>query len=464
GRARHDEWPPPQPQPHPRRPLSPHAAELGLPPGKRRPPPATAEPDAPAPRGGDWGRPQGPAGGGDGGDGGRRPSPIPSRLLSEQEWGQYDRTAAHALRGGGWDVGKETAVTDAAPRPGSGPRQGTGPAPGPGAQGWAAAESPRRRGPPSPLPGGAEDPSPRTRPASWGQPPPQLQYQHQQGQGQHQQLHGQEQGQAQGQGQMPPPRRHEHAQQFQEWARDHPPGSSGGGRGRTGRGEGPGWHSAAHGQPGRLGPGPGGGGRYAGGRAGGRTSGRTGGDGGWAGPADAGPALGLEAGHGVRELGPGPAARANAPGATALRAGARSLPAAAAAAGRGGAAAPARGRGGGAANGTHHAAAQPPAAAPAQGPAAAVVAPCAAAASAAAAAAAIEPAGEAAEEWWYVDPSGRTQGPCSIRQFRSWIKYLAQDESYKEEYNEFRTCAVWRQGAEAAGGRTTLAQLLMLLQ
>ncbi|GIL63902.1 hypothetical protein Vafri_17914 [Volvox africanus] len=87
---------------------------------------------------------------------------------------------------------------------------------------------------------------------------------------------------------------------------------------------------------------------------------------------------------------------------------------------------------------------------------------------------------EAAMVWFYKDPMGQKQGPCCIRQFRSWVKYLGQNADFRDEYEKFRTCSVWRDpkdqhqregdpdGVSAAGsregfsaaGRTTLWDLL----
>ncbi|KAG2489458.1 hypothetical protein HYH03_012094 [Edaphochlamys debaryana] len=67
---------------------------------------------------------------------------------------------------------------------------------------------------------------------------------------------------------------------------------------------------------------------------------------------------------------------------------------------------------------------------------------------------------EAAEVWWYQDPMGQTQGPCSIRQFRSWLVFLTQDEQYGEELAKFLACAVWQRGEPEVGRGGTLKQLL----
>ncbi|GIM16771.1 hypothetical protein Vretimale_19361 [Volvox reticuliferus] len=51
---------------------------------------------------------------------------------------------------------------------------------------------------------------------------------------------------------------------------------------------------------------------------------------------------------------------------------------------------------------------------------------------------------EAAMVWFYIDPMGQKQGPCSIQQFRSWLKYLGQNAAFQDDYEKFRTCSVWK--------------------
>lgn len=80
---------------------------------------------------------------------------------------------------------------------------------------------------------------------------------------------------------------------------------------------------------------------------------------------------------------------------------------------------------------------------------------------------------EAADVWMYIDPSGRQQGPCSILQFRIWLRNLVKDENLPGEYEKFLSCAVWRQlpsgndwlaGENSSGSlRTTVSELLRKL-
>ncbi|KXZ41289.1 hypothetical protein GPECTOR_576g627 [Gonium pectorale] len=64
---------------------------------------------------------------------------------------------------------------------------------------------------------------------------------------------------------------------------------------------------------------------------------------------------------------------------------------------------------------------------------------------------------EDAVVWYYIDPHGQQQGPCSISQFRSWLKYLAENPDMRSEYDKFRVCTVWQAGD--AGRRMTLMEL-----
>lgn len=48
--------------------------------------------------------------------------------------------------------------------------------------------------------------------------------------------------------------------------------------------------------------------------------------------------------------------------------------------------------------------------------------------------------------WYYVDPQGSKQGPCTIEQFRGWLKTLAEDPQYKEEHKQFMSVNVWKEG------------------
>eukprot|EP00210_Caulerpa_lentillifera_P003115 g2977.t1 len=58
--------------------------------------------------------------------------------------------------------------------------------------------------------------------------------------------------------------------------------------------------------------------------------------------------------------------------------------------------------------------------------------------------------------WFYVDPRGNTQGPCTIQQFRSWLKTLAEDPQYVDEHQQFRGVSVWREGMHERYSMTEL--------
>lgn len=61
------------------------------------------------------------------------------------------------------------------------------------------------------------------------------------------------------------------------------------------------------------------------------------------------------------------------------------------------------------------------------------------------------------QSWYYVDPQAKTQGPCTIRQFRGWLDYLKKEPQYVKEYNQFVSVQVWRDGMKV---RMPLLQLL----
>ena len=50
--------------------------------------------------------------------------------------------------------------------------------------------------------------------------------------------------------------------------------------------------------------------------------------------------------------------------------------------------------------------------------------------------------------WFYVDPQGNTQGPCTIAQFRSWLRTLADDPQFADEHKQFMSVDVWKEGAQ----------------
>lgn len=39
---------------------------------------------------------------------------------------------------------------------------------------------------------------------------------------------------------------------------------------------------------------------------------------------------------------------------------------------------------------------------------------------------------------------GQTQGPCSIRQFREWLRHMRRDPNLYEELKQFSDVSVWR--------------------
>lgn len=50
--------------------------------------------------------------------------------------------------------------------------------------------------------------------------------------------------------------------------------------------------------------------------------------------------------------------------------------------------------------------------------------------------------------WYYVDPQGNTQGPCTIAQFRSWLRTLAEDPQFADEHKQFMSVDVWKEGVQ----------------
>ncbi|KAK9906350.1 hypothetical protein WJX75_000376 [Coccomyxa subellipsoidea] len=48
--------------------------------------------------------------------------------------------------------------------------------------------------------------------------------------------------------------------------------------------------------------------------------------------------------------------------------------------------------------------------------------------------------------WYYIDPQGKTQGPCTIRQFREWLRHMRGDRNLHEELKRFSEVSVWRVG------------------
>lgn len=45
--------------------------------------------------------------------------------------------------------------------------------------------------------------------------------------------------------------------------------------------------------------------------------------------------------------------------------------------------------------------------------------------------------------WFYKDPAGLQQGPCSISQFRTWLSHMSQREDLSAQYEQFKAVDVW---------------------
>lgn len=58
------------------------------------------------------------------------------------------------------------------------------------------------------------------------------------------------------------------------------------------------------------------------------------------------------------------------------------------------------------------------------------------------------PASDEEHVWYYIDPQGNTQGPCSMQQLRQWIVFLSNSERYVAEYEQFKSVQVWRSGMD----------------
>ena len=50
------------------------------------------------------------------------------------------------------------------------------------------------------------------------------------------------------------------------------------------------------------------------------------------------------------------------------------------------------------------------------------------------------------KSWFYIDPQGATQGPCSINQFKAWLTSLETDPRFNKEYEQFKSVEVWQTG------------------
>ncbi|KAK9818193.1 hypothetical protein WJX72_008589 [[Myrmecia] bisecta] len=65
---------------------------------------------------------------------------------------------------------------------------------------------------------------------------------------------------------------------------------------------------------------------------------------------------------------------------------------------------------------------------------------------------------EQQKEWYYVDPQGKTQGPCAIAQFRKWLHLLKSDPARQAQYVEFGEVMAWRKGMPTGTKLLTLTQ------
>eukprot|EP01024_Parvocaulis_polyphysoides_P037063 TRINITY_DN32965_c0_g1_i1.p1 TRINITY_DN32965_c0_g1~~TRINITY_DN32965_c0_g1_i1.p1 ORF type:complete len:265 (-),score=46.77 TRINITY_DN32965_c0_g1_i1:175-969(-) len=52
------------------------------------------------------------------------------------------------------------------------------------------------------------------------------------------------------------------------------------------------------------------------------------------------------------------------------------------------------------------------------------------------------------KEWYYMDPQGSTQGPCSIEQFKQWLENMKKDDKLLSEYEKFKSVTVWKEGLD----------------
>ncbi|KAL0054252.1 hypothetical protein WJX82_006133 [Trebouxia sp. C0006] len=48
-----------------------------------------------------------------------------------------------------------------------------------------------------------------------------------------------------------------------------------------------------------------------------------------------------------------------------------------------------------------------------------------------------------AKVWYYLDPKGNTQGPCSLEQLIFWLDLLKHEKAYQKEYEDFKEVSVW---------------------
>ncbi|DBB04614.1 TPA: hypothetical protein ACH3X1_012684 [Trebouxia sp. C0004] len=48
-----------------------------------------------------------------------------------------------------------------------------------------------------------------------------------------------------------------------------------------------------------------------------------------------------------------------------------------------------------------------------------------------------------AKVWYYLDPKGNAQGPCSLEQLIFWLDRLKHEKDYQKEYKDFKEVSVW---------------------
>jgi hypothetical protein len=60
--------------------------------------------------------------------------------------------------------------------------------------------------------------------------------------------------------------------------------------------------------------------------------------------------------------------------------------------------------------------------------------------------------------WYYLDPEGAQQGPCSIKQFKGWVAHMRAQPKLSEQLQQFQLSPVWQAGE--GGRRGTLFQVL----
>lgn len=46
--------------------------------------------------------------------------------------------------------------------------------------------------------------------------------------------------------------------------------------------------------------------------------------------------------------------------------------------------------------------------------------------------------------WYYVDPQGLTQGPCTLQNFRNWLGTMSASAEHQQQYADFLRARVWK--------------------